>query len=287
MSLSAEKPILREHVEVGRVQRPLVIDPYNRRFKLIDWTAEEVGSIGLPEIRAKAGSSTKGIVYSKSSHKTPFETLGFNLEATIEGFFSDGSNAYLYSCFLDAQRGRQNPNERVHECLRLAREKEPASFEVPAAMTARRAMSNDAEALHRFLSENFEDYPTPIDADYLANEMERQGTYLRVCMFDGEIVASASAEIDHENMNAEISDCATRADVRGKGIVSALVQQIERDVNALYGITDFYSLARGGEVGMNCAIAKCGYTYNGRLVNNCRMPNGWESIHVWCRSYAS
>lgn len=287
MSPSAEKPILRERIGIGRINKPLVIDPYNRRFKLIGWTAEDIGLIGLPEIRAKAGDATKGIVYSKSGQKTPFETLGFNHEAVVDGFFADGSDAHLYSCFLDAQRGRQNPNERVHECLRLAQDKEAAAFEIPAAMTARRAMSNDAQALHEFLARHFDDYPTPIDANYLANEMQRQETYFRVCMYNGEIVASASAEIDHENKNAEISDCATRSDVRGKGIVSALVQQIERDVNALFGITDFYSLARAGEIGMNCAFAKCGYTYKGRLVNNCRMPNGWESIHVWCRSFAS
>ena len=49
-------------------------------------------------------------------------------------------------------------------------------------------------------------------------------------------------------------------------------------------IHDLYTLARADEVGMNCVFAKLGYAYTGRLVNNCRMPNGWESMNIWCKS---
>jgi hypothetical protein len=35
---------------------------------------------------------------------------------------------------------------------------------------------------------------------------------------------------------------------------------------------------------VNCAFAKLGYKYTGRLVNNCRMPTGWESMNVWCKT---
>ena len=57
----------------------------------------------------------------------------------------------------------------------------------------------------------------------------------------------------------------------------------ENDIADLYGITDLYTLARADEIGMNCVFRKLGYDFCGRLVNNCRMPNGWESMNVWCK----
>lgn len=287
MSLSAEKPILLAPVSVGKGKKELLVDPYNSRFKLIGWTAEEVARVGLHEIRShvqEANRATKGIVYSQEPKKTAFETLGFNYEAVIEGYFANGCDAHVFSCFFDAKRGQLRPSEGAHESVRVAKSKDPRQARVPVSMTSRRATPNDADALHKFLAPAFDDYPTPMDPDYLMNAITAARSHFRVCMLDGDIVASTSAEIDHTNRNAEISDCVTSPALRGKGVVSALIQEVERDVHTEYGINHFYSLARAGEVGMNCAFAKCGYRYSGRLVNNCRMPNGWESIHVWCRS---
>ena len=284
MSPSTDKPILSEGFKVGRATMPVLVDPYNRRFKLMGWTAEDVGVVGLRTVCERAGEATKGIAYSRQPSKSAFEALGFNYEAVIEGYFADGSDAHLFSCFFDARRGRLNPNERAHEILREAMSKKIERAEVPVSMTSRRASPSDAAALHGFLAARFDDYPTPISKDFLADEMGHERTLFRVCMLDGDIVACCSAEIDHDNGNAEISDCATRPDVRGKGIVSALICEVERDIASQYKVSHAYSLARAGEAGMNCALAKCGYRFTGRLVNNCRMPNGWESIHVWCRS---
>ena len=97
------------------------------------------------------------------------------------------------------------------------------------------------------------------------------------------MVAAASAEIDHCNKNAEMTDCATRPSARGQGLMAYLLWMLENDLQELYNITDLYTIARADEVGMNCVFSKLGYIYDGRLVNNCRMPNGWESMNVWCR----
>ena len=62
-----------------------------------------------------------------------------------------------------------------------------------------------------------------------------------------------------------------------------ILRQLERALVADFGITDLYTIARADEVGMNCVFSKLGWVYTGRLVNNCRMPNGWESMNIWCR----
>ena len=83
-----------------------------------------------------------------------------------------------------------------------------------------------------------------------------------------------------------MTDCATRPDQRGGGHMAYLLHRLAQDVRKERGITDLYTLARADEVGMNCVFGKLGYVYTGRLVNNCRMPNGWESMNVWCKSTA-
>jgi putative beta-lysine N-acetyltransferase len=98
------------------------------------------------------------------------------------------------------------------------------------------------------------------------------------------MAAVASAEIDGARRNAEMTDCATRPSERGRGLMVWILRALERDLAREEGIIDLYTLARADEVGMNCAFAKLGYDYTGRLVNNCRMPNGWESMNVWCRT---
>ncbi len=65
--------------------------------------------------------------------------------------------------------------------------------------------------------------------------------------------------------------------------MARLLFRLELDVFEHCGISDFYTLARACEVSMNCVFAKLGYGYTGRLVNNCRMPTGWESMNVWCK----
>jgi RimJ/RimL family protein N-acetyltransferase len=62
-----------------------------------------------------------------------------------------------------------------------------------------------------------------------------------------------------------------------------LLHRLEDDMFGDFGIRDLYTLARADEVGMNRALARLGYAYTGRLVNDCRMPNGWESLNVWCK----
>jgi hypothetical protein len=65
--------------------------------------------------------------------------------------------------------------------------------------------------------------------------------------------------------------------------MSVILRNLERDLADEFGITDVYTIARANQAGMNCSFAKLGYTYTGRLVNNCRMPEGYESMNVWCR----
>lgn len=53
-----------------------------------------------------------------------------------------------------------------------------------------------------------------------------------------------------------MTDCATRADMRGRGFMAYLLTCLESDLRRLFQVTDLYTIARADEIGMNCVFAK-------------------------------
>ncbi len=264
-----------------------VFDIYNRRLKLYtiapaDYvrclTGREAGRpVDLPP------DITKVTVYARPGDG--WRRHGFEREAIIRGFFADGTDAWLWALYTDLERGRDQREEEHMIITKIASAKAPATPELNTVeYTCCRAVAGDAGEIAALLLEIFPDYPSPLTEEYIRNRIEKKISHFRfIHNNDGAMVAAASAEIDHCNKNAEMTDCATRPSARGQGLMAYLLWMLENDLQELYNITDLYTIARADEVGMNCVFSKLGYIYDGRLVNNCRMPNGWESMNVWCR----
>jgi putative beta-lysine N-acetyltransferase len=179
-----------------------------------------------------------------------------------------------------------SPREAEHAAtVDLARSKPRVEPELPDGYRYRRVEAGDARTVADLLRRTFPDYPSPLDDAHvhllIAEGSSRFGLILAP---DGSPAATASAEIDPVHRSAEMTDCATEPAHRGRGLMAVLLRRIEEEVLRATGIRDLYTLARADEVGMNCVFAKLGYEFTGRLVNNCRMPNGWESMNVWCRT---
>lgn len=101
--------------------------------------------------------------------------------------------------------------------------------------------------------------------------------------YNNEIVSASSADLNHEFLNAEITDCATHPEHRGKGLLSELVYELE---NALrdrsYHV--LYSIARAISPGVNIVFSKHGYTYSGRQVNNSNIMGKFEDMNIWVKN---
>ncbi len=265
----------------------LQFDPYNRRLKFFDMTPQDVAvspqiaSCVLAEVPTPLYS--KLIVYSRPDLKG-WEALGFRREAVIWGFFGNGDNAELWVKYPAKPRSTDPEEETNRQVLELARSKQCNDPLLPAGYDCAPAVIADAPEIADLMRQTFPDYPTPITPDYVAKNMREGIFHFRLVRNgDGGLVASASAEMHHSRKSAELTDCATRPDHRGKGLMSAILRDLERDLADVFGITDVYTIARANQAGMNCSFAKLGYTYTGCLVNNCRMPEGYESMNVWCR----
>jgi beta-lysine N6-acetyltransferase len=265
----------------------LQYDPYNRRLKFFDMAPTDVAQ--SPQIASCVmGESvtplySKLIVYARPGG-TGWSELGFRREAEIWGFFGDGDNAELWARYLVPPRAEDLENRKNEELLAVAKSRQRAEPILLAGYTCAPARPADAADIAELMRETFPDYPTPISDDYITANMRDRTFHFRVVRdAAGRLVASASAEMHHTRKSAELTDCATSPQYRGKGLMSAILRHLERDLADEFGITDVYTIARASQAGVNCSFAKLGYTYTGRLVNNCRMPEGYESMNVWCR----
>lgn len=271
-------------------QKMLEHDPHNHRLKLIDWSAGLVKDKGLRKLLScfdgAPETATKVIAYARPGRPDEWEDLGFKFEAKVRGYFRNGEDAALYSLFRSDDRAEERSDEPSNEVLQAAMSKPVKEAELMEGLVWRLASTEDVEQLSELLTEAFPDYPTPLTPDHLTELIRKDESRFLMVFPIGKTkpVACASAELNIRERNAEISDCVTAPELRGKGISSWLIQKLENMIRRDLGITDFYSLARAGHPGMNCALARSGFSFSGRLVNNCRMPTGWESIHVWCRS---
>lgn len=267
----------------------LVLDPHNHRLKLYGLTASECRDPGVNCWREGLGAAaplySKLIVYARPGEPMTWITAGYLNEGVIEGFFADGGDAHMWVAFGSEERSDALRDGEHDEIVKIAAAK-PIIAPVPApGFACLRAEPEQAGLIAELMTATFTEYPTPINPDIIEKQIA-SGSHIFRYMADsaGELVASASAEIDHERSNAEMTDCATRPDQRGAGHMGVILNQLAQDLRLEMGITDLYTLARADEVGMNCVFGKLGFRYTGRLVNNCRMPNGWESMNIWCAS---
>jgi putative beta-lysine N-acetyltransferase len=226
---------------------------------------------------------SKILVYARPG-QDGWPELGLRREAVIWSYFADGADAELWAAYSLPMHRRDLDERKADRVIALAGSKRPIEPTLPAGYACAVATAADAPEIADLMARTFTDYPVPFSAGRIAAAIEARSSHFRVVRFPyGGIVACAAAEMQACRRAARITDCATREDQRRKGLMTCLVRALERDLVAKFGIHAVFSIARACEPGINCCLAKLGYRYTGRLVNHSCMPNGQESMNVWCR----
>ena len=140
--------------------------------------------------------------------------------------------------------------------------------------------SEDADALALLYSSVFKVYPTPLGNPVHVRKTMEEGTIYVVIREQKKIISVASAEINRQYSNAELTDCATLPEAEGKGYVKKLLSKLE-EVLQKDKIRCLYTIARAESYGMNKAFHQLNFTFGGRLVNNCFIYSGLEDMNVW------
>ena len=264
-----------------------VFDPYNERLKLFGISGKDLRRSGLAPLiaghKCVSGAYTKLTVYAYPGDKNIWHSLSFALEGSILGFFDDSSNAVIWTAYQDDEREKRPLQVEHSKIMEDARSKPLIRPSLKKGYSCELVTDRDSTEVSNLLKMLFEDYPTPISSKRIKDLIRSEKCLFRcIRARNGKMVAVASAEIDHGRQNAELTDCATLPKEQRKGHMVYILSMLENDLEELYGITNLYSLTRAGETGINFTFAKLGYLYTGRLFNNCRMPDGWESMNIWC-----
>ncbi|MTI81760.1 MAG: putative beta-lysine N-acetyltransferase [Firmicutes bacterium] len=275
-----------ETVSGGDYNGRILIDKFNKRLKVLRYEGEDITNF-LNNIKNTATKHDldKIIFFAKVKEKDSFVKLGFKEEGTIPGYYS-GETCYCLSLFLNEGRANSEHNEKENKILKqIFGNKQSYKVEkpLPLDLTIKPTERQDADKLVKLYQQIFSTYPSPLlNVDYVLSVINDTVHFISV--FDGdEIISAASAELDVKNNNAEVTDCATLPNYRGKGLLTKTILALEKELFSK-DIYTLYSLARAGSFGMNAALYKMNYHYTGRMVNNCHIGGRFEDMNIWVKT---
>jgi putative beta-lysine N-acetyltransferase len=285
-AVKQQQSVFEQNKELNYENSKLYLDFANSRLKIIGLpnVASNIAQKRLEKLKDYAADLNLGKVLCnclKRDQKT-FLACGFKEEGRIDGFF-EGEDAYCMSFFTlrerEISKDQQKKDEIINSCLKSHQK---LNFEIDKSMTIRKAQKGDIPQIKSLLENIFKTYPSPIfDECYLENIMD-ETTMFMVVERKGEIISVASAQMDFKNKNAEITDCATNPEFRGKGLLTQLISQLEATLIE-NNFKTLYSLSRAIEPGINKALRKMHYVYRGRLINNCNISGGFEDMNIWVK----
>lgn len=262
----------------------VIVDRHNSRLKVMEYDGNDIGNL-LRQIKGIAVENHLGkiIFYAKEKLIKPLTEQQFLLEGTIPHFFS-GKDCYCLSYFMDQKRSISsyiNEEDKLIKTI-TAIELRGLVGKLPKGLYLKNTSSQDARDLVELYGEVFSSYPSALlDIDYVKSVINDRVFF--VAVYDGKkIISAASAEMDKKNRNAEITDCATLPEYRGRGLLTVIISALEKEMGNK-AVAVLYSLARANSFGMNAVLHKLNYSYTGRMINNCHINGRYENMNIWVK----
>lgn len=263
------------------------LDPFNKRIRVDDYRGNTKILLEKVEELVAQHQVEKLIIKGRSEDFLTLYESGFQTEAVVDRYFL-GSDAHFFSKFYTPERKKNDhwitEDGMIHSIYQLAQ-----SFEKnlpPKEYQLKKADDSCAAELAALYRQVFQIYPTPLhDPEYVKKTMI-DGTIYYVFFYQGTIVSAASAEINPFFKNAELTDCATLTEHRKYGLMKLILHELESELKRS-GIFCAYSIARSLSFGMNAVLYQLGYSYRGRLMNNCYIYDKLENMNMWVKNLAS
>jgi putative beta-lysine N-acetyltransferase len=262
------------------------LDPYNKRLRVDDYRGNTNLLLEKTEELIAKYKSEKLIIKGRSEDFLSFFERGLQPEAVVDRYFL-GSDAQFFSKFYTPERKKNDDwiteDRMIHSIYQLDTFSQKAS--PPLEYELRPLDESSALELSALYRQVFQIYPTPLhDYEYIKKTM-KVGTIYYGFFHEGNIVSAASAEINHFYKNAELTDCATVTEHRQYGLMKILLHALEGVLKSK-GIFCVYSISRSLSFGMNAVLFQLGYSYRGRLMNNCYIYDKLENMNMWVKNLA-
>jgi len=279
MTLTSET----KKISTSRYVMQLYLDYFNERIRVDHYRGNM--TMILQEIERLSAENTfqKIIFYTRPEQWMDLLSKGYELEAVIKGYFN-GADNMIMTKYLDDKRRTSEHWIQENTILEkvFQKERQINETDLPAHYHFRKAEINDAEQLANLYGKVFEIYPTPMNNKDYVKKMISAGNLFYVVESNNLLVSAASADVNIDFKNAELTDCATLPEHRKYGLMKMLLLFLETDLRN-NGIFCAFSIARSLSFGMNAAFYQLGYEYNGRLTKNCYIFDKLEDMNVWVK----
>ncbi len=260
------------------------IDCTNERVKVLDYHGANIPALAeYLNYLARENGFGKVVLVSREADWETFLSRGFILEGFIKSYFR-GKTGYCLSRFFGKERRISQFIEDEDEILQqiLAQPAAVKLKKLPEGSRLRSAGTDDIPVLVELFTAVFPSYPTPLNRPEYLEQVIGKKAHFKVIENQGKIISAASAEFSRTNMAAEMTDCATLPDYRGQGLMSILINALEDEMRKEQMQT-LYSLSRALSHGINLVFHRHGYTYGGRLINNCNIMGKFEDMNLWVK----
>lgn len=262
----------------------IYLDIYNQRIRVIKYDAVDVEAL-VKRIDYLARENDFGKVFLKA-RPDEWEKLlphGFVLEGIFKYYFN-GEHAYCLSKFYTQERRVSLMFDKETEILEAVSRVQPEEQGplLSDEFELREAVEADIPEISALYNNVFKTYPIPLNQPQYVELLMDADYLFMVITHNGKIISCASADISYDLSNAEITDCASLPEYRGRGLMFAVISALEIEVKNR-GIKCLYSIARALSPGMNTVFKKLGYTYTGRLLNNCNIFGKFEDMNLWVK----
>lgn len=263
------------------------LDPFNKRIRIDDYRGNMGHLIEKAEGLVKQHHAEKLIMKGRSEDFLTLLEHGLQPEAVVDRYFH-GSDAHFFSKFYTPDRKRNDhwitEDGMIHSIYQLDARAEKAY--PPKEYELKKADESCAAELSALYRQVFQIYPTPMDDPEYVKKTMKEGTIYFAFFYQGKIVSAASAEINSFYRNAELTDCATLSEHRKYGLMKIILHELEGELKKK-GIFCAYSIARSLSFGMNAVLYQLGYSYRGRLMNNCYIYDKLENMNMWVKNLAN
>ncbi len=275
-----------EHTISGEgFEATIFLDQYSQRIRILSYRATDFEQLILRLRRlAEANGFDKIICMATHDDWQSFLRFGYVLEAVVK-YFHTGEDAFVVSKFRSQERltsASLMEEILLIEKLMAAPAGSSKARPLPDGHSIRAAEHDDIPELIQLYGEIFESYPSPLLHPSYLETVFQKDTLFAVCCANGRIVAAASAELHHDDLAAELTDCATRPEARGLGLMTHILRHLELELKGR-GYVCAYTMARARSYGMNNVFWHLGYEFMGRLVNNCDIFGAYEDMNIWVR----
>jgi len=285
--LKASRWGLNHNINNSSFSASIHLSPYNQRITVVKYKCQnESGLLNMANHLDKlAIDNNFEKIWLKASENDAATLVehGFIHEAAIDNYFGSEKKAVICAKFYNNRSQSKTEKENL-EVINFIKNiaPEPPQTKLPAGYTFKLAEKSDLSALADLYKQVFQYYPYPINnTQYLESIL---GDTIFGLVYNGDmLVASASAEVNWQLKNAEMTDFATLPEEQGKRLASIILNNLDMEMSRLQ-IKCLYTIARSTSMGMNLVFARAGYYYTGTLINNCVIGTGYEDMNVFCKS---